>query len=99
MHQCTVLYVHVAHHSTGGSPEESVEMMDSCLGGTPRVRENVEHMEVVALSTGSHKQVTTEAVTKKKVRIDWYQGEREREGENKRMPRPGIEPGTFRSSV
>lgn len=29
------------------------------------MRENVEHMKVVTLSTGSHKQVTTEAVRKK----------------------------------
>jgi hypothetical protein len=29
------------------------------------VRENVEHMEVVALGTGSHEQVTTEVVREK----------------------------------
>ena len=47
------------HHSTCGTSEQSVEVVNSCLWGEPWVGQNVEHMEVVPLSTGSHQQITT----------------------------------------
>ena len=43
----------------GGPSEQSVEVMDSRLPTHPRVRDEVEDIEGMALCTGSHQQTST----------------------------------------